>query len=81
MSGEDGIWAVCLGRGETPTGALMAAGLFCKRAARAPRLRLAGVWIPRSKGSGAAGGFVIDEAIAVACSCAKRRFERLLCTC
>ncbi|KAH8656473.1 hypothetical protein BGZ61DRAFT_570244 [Ilyonectria robusta] len=31
-------------------------GLFCKRAVRAPRLRLAGVWIPRSKGSGTIGG-------------------------
>ena len=60
---------------------LTTTGLFCKRAARAPRFRLMGVWIPRSKGSKAAGGIVEDEAIAAACDCAKRRLECLLCTC
>ncbi|KAJ0131021.1 hypothetical protein HZ326_25886 [Fusarium oxysporum f. sp. albedinis] len=81
MSGEDGVWAIRPGPGETPMVPLMAAGLFCRRAARAPRFRLTGVWIPRSKRSGAAGGIVVDEAITAACGCAKRKSRRLLCTC
>jgi hypothetical protein len=80
-SGEDGVWAIHLGTGKTPMVPFTVAGLFCKRAARAPRFRLAGVWIPISKGSGAAGGLAVDEAIAAACDCAKRRLRRLLCNC
>jgi hypothetical protein len=34
---------------------------------------LAGVWIPRSKGSGTIGGQEVADAIAAAVGCAKRR--------
>jgi hypothetical protein len=59
--------------GRTPTGPFMTGWLFCKGAVRAPRLRLAGVWIPRSKGSGTIGGQEVADANAAAVGCAKRR--------
>lgn len=75
LSGEDGVCAVLPEAGGTPTGPFTTAGVFCKRAVRPPRLRLAGVWIPRSKGSGTAGGLVVADAITAARGCAKRRIR------
>lgn len=43
LSGEDSVRAIRLGPGEILIVPFTAAGLFCRRAIRAPRFRLAGV--------------------------------------
>ena len=72
-SGEDGVCDTRPSPDGVTAGELVMAALFLRRAARAPRARLMGVWMPRSNGSETSGGAGVAFAIAAAAVAAQKR--------